>query len=573
MDSPDTSILDGLMGALSNISTPFPEPADQTLTQLFFLTGMYGYVLFNAANILSDGSELLLLVPTLAPVVGSIVLPVLGAVPDGMMVLFSGLGDDAQNQISVGVGALAGSTIMLLTFPVFVAVVTGRVSITPEGKANYKRQPKLDPNHPWSLTKTGVGIDGSIKSAARMMIITLVGYFIIQGACTTAESFEPTHPNGQAKFENKFALVGLVVCIAEFMYYLLVCWRETRSGKGDVEDNIIKVQREAMRQGKLTLRGAMSHFKEKSWPALSTMNNHAEEGDLKEVFLNKDCMDEVRHMCKLLGPFFSEYDVNNDNTLEFEEFRMIFKDLNENLSRDAQHAMFSAADTDGNDTINFEEFVACLMSFALDRNLEEQPGPRRPSNTLVTSEGADDGDDNGEEAEDMPPDLAGLTPAQQQWRIKKRAATKMMFGTFLVLIFSDPMVDLLSEIGKRLDISPFYISFIVAPFASNASELVAAKNYAQKRTLKSQTTALSALVGAAVMNNSFCLGIFLALVYFKQLRWEFSAETFAIVLVELLVALFVMKSKTLSLFNGLIILSFYPISLLVVYVLHDFGLD
>lgn len=59
-----------------------------------------------ASNLISDGSELLLLVPALAGVVGSVVLPVLGAVPDGAIVLFSGMGDDAQNQLTVGVGAL-----------------------------------------------------------------------------------------------------------------------------------------------------------------------------------------------------------------------------------------------------------------------------------------------------------------------------------------------------------------------------------------------------------------------------------------------------------------------------------
>lgn len=66
---------------------------------------------------ISDGSELLLLVPAVAGLVGSVVLPVLGAVPDGAIVLFSGMGDNAQQQLSVGVGALAGSTIMLLTIP------------------------------------------------------------------------------------------------------------------------------------------------------------------------------------------------------------------------------------------------------------------------------------------------------------------------------------------------------------------------------------------------------------------------------------------------------------------------
>jgi hypothetical protein len=69
------------------------------------------------------------LVPAYRGIVGSVVLPVLGAVPDGAIILFSGLGSDAKNQIVVGVGALAGSTIMLITLPWFIAVFAGKVSI------------------------------------------------------------------------------------------------------------------------------------------------------------------------------------------------------------------------------------------------------------------------------------------------------------------------------------------------------------------------------------------------------------------------------------------------------------
>ena len=58
------------------------------------------------------GSELLLLVPSLAGIVGSVVLPILGAVPDGAIMLFSGLGPGAQEQMQVGVGALAGTRSM-----------------------------------------------------------------------------------------------------------------------------------------------------------------------------------------------------------------------------------------------------------------------------------------------------------------------------------------------------------------------------------------------------------------------------------------------------------------------------
>lgn len=69
--------------------------------QIMFLFCVYGYILAFASDMISNGSDLLLLVPEYAGVVGSIVLPVLGAVPDGMLILFSGMGDDAQNQLSV----------------------------------------------------------------------------------------------------------------------------------------------------------------------------------------------------------------------------------------------------------------------------------------------------------------------------------------------------------------------------------------------------------------------------------------------------------------------------------------
>merc|ERR1740121_2739756 len=118
------------------------------------MTVVYGYILMQGASLIGSGSELLLLVPRLVPLVGSVVLPVLGAVPDGMMVLVSGIGPDAQNEVAVGVGALAGSTIMLLTLPWFLAVLAGRVSVNKNGSLNYKKSgeddegwQKLRPEH------------------------------------------------------------------------------------------------------------------------------------------------------------------------------------------------------------------------------------------------------------------------------------------------------------------------------------------------------------------------------------------------------------------------------------------
>lgn len=111
-----------------------------------------------------------------------------------------------------------------------------------------------------------------------------------------------------------------------------------------------------------------------------------------------------------------------------------------------------------------------------------------------------------EEEEELPEDIKDLSPSEQQYRIKMRSATMMATGTLLVLVISDPMVDVLSEIGSRTGIPAFYVSFVLAPLASNACELIAAYNYSMKKTPQSISISLATLLGAAIMNNTFVLG-------------------------------------------------------------------
>lgn len=121
---------------------------------------------------------LLLVLP--ATLVGAVLLPVFGAVPDGAIVLFSGLGPDAQSQLSVGVGTLAGSTIMLLTIPWGACVALGRVDLAEDGKsALYKQKPRLTKG--WSATRTGVQATSDVTANAWIMLATAVSYLVIQG--------------------------------------------------------------------------------------------------------------------------------------------------------------------------------------------------------------------------------------------------------------------------------------------------------------------------------------------------------------------------------------------------------
>jgi Ca2+/H+ antiporter len=134
-------------------------------------------------------------------------------------------------------------------------------------------------------------------------------------------------------------------------------------------------------------------------------------------------------------------------------------------------------------------------------------------------------------------------------------------------------VECLGALGDVTHIPPFYISFVLAPLASNGTELLAAYSFALKKTKKSITVSLSQLEGAAIMNNTFCLAIFLFLIWSgggsfgPPLEWAYSAEVLAILFVQCMVGAFARK-KIITMLDGWLILALYPVSLILVMILE-----
>jgi hypothetical protein len=93
-----------------------------------------------------------------------------------------------------------------------------------------------------------------------------------------------------------------------------------------------------------------------------------------------------------------------------------------------------------------------------------------------------------------------------------------------------------------------------------------------KRPKKTIDISLSTLQGACAMNNTFVLGIFMILIYFKSLAWTFFAETFSILLIQVVVAWYSRK-EVHTLFDGYCILSLFPLALVIVATLEAVGFD
>jgi Ca2+/Na+ antiporter len=590
------------IGALFIDVTALPENG-YGLFQIFTLVVIYGYILCYASNMISDGSELLLCVPAYAGIVGSIVLPVLGAVPDGCIVLFSGLGPNAQSTLNVGVGALAGSTIMLLTVPWFLSVYGGRVNVDPStGEAKYNKQPKLSPQNETSLFNAGVAVSASTAHGSTIMLLSAIPFLVLQGPAMFYVNMTVAK---QAMKESGWSLIGLLLCIFVFCAYL---WYQYRSANDDdqkekqnarvlnaIENN--KVTFLAVIYGELVAENV--RFPDESWirrgtPTLLSLDSSSKGNNYQAItafdYASTDLPEKVLvSLERLLKPFFAKYDVDKSGLLDSMELQALLRDLGEKDITQAKRLKTlyeNCPEFIEKNGLNIKEFTAItagyvyhhagsLMSMkAASRDMEAANASRKDQVVVGVSNLAEDEEEGEEEdeEEDIPEDLSTLEPAEQQRRIKQRAGWMLGIGTLIVLLFSDPMVNCLNEVGARTGIPTFYIGFVFGPIASNISEVIASYNYSMKKSVKSMKIAMSTLQGAAVMNNSFVLGIFMFLVYSQHLAWEFFAETLAVLLVQVAIYFFTMK-KTHTLFDACCILALYPASLLLVAGLNAVGFD
>ena len=268
------------------------------------------------------------------------------------------------------------------------------------------------------------------------------------------------------------------------------------------------------------------------------------------------------HTRILLRGYWLRYDVNKDGVLNVPELRVLLRDLGEDMSVNEVEEIMREFDKDRSNSLNFDEFCNFILT------LVEHKRSGKLTHVAVDPAGVCEDD----EEEEMPEDLCHLTPKQQRHRIIMRAFTMMIAGTLLVILFSDPIVDLLDVFGTRTHINSFYISFILAPLISNLSEISASFNYAAKQTIKASTISICTLQGSAIMNNTVCLGVFLLIIAIRGLQWTFAAETIAVLVVEICIVCVSLKT-TQTLWTALLVLLLYPLSLVIVFVLEKCGLD
>ncbi|KAJ0045987.1 hypothetical protein Pint_04682 [Pistacia integerrima] len=502
-------------------------PCTTTIWGNLFLILVYGYLMFIAATYLSNGSELLLEI--LGPgVIGGLFLPILGALPDAMLILVSGLSgtkETAQSQVSVGMGLLAGSTVMLITVIWGSCVLVGKCDI--QGSVAKDGQNTKG----FSLTETGVSTDIWTCYAARIMAISIIPFLVVQ----IPQLLNST--SGRHLAVLIALIVSVLMLIAYCLYQVFQPWIQRR--------------RLAYAKHKHVISGFLKHLRKHALGRLLNDRGEPDEDVIKKLF---DWIDE-----------------NKDGELSRGELKALiigikFDEINLDKD-DAADKLLEDFDSSRDNQINFDEFYQGISKWLNEVNRGKRSGDPGSRTEKLLGDfheqtkrehdllGADEQSDEVVEAVENP-----------KWTSIK-AALMLLVGTIIAAAFADPLVDAVDNFSDATSIPTFFISFIALPLATNSSESVSAIIFASRKKTRTASLTFSELYGAVTMNNILCLSVFLALVYVRGLTWDFSAEVLVILIVCVVMGAFGSFRTTFPLWTCSIAYLLYPFSLALVYVL------
>uniref|UniRef100_A0A0C9S785 TSA: Wollemia nobilis Ref_Wollemi_Transcript_13884_1970 transcribed RNA sequence n=1 Tax=Wollemia nobilis TaxID=56998 RepID=A0A0C9S785_9CONI len=495
-------------------------PCTKTAIGNLFLLVVYGFFMFKSASLLTDGSEVLL--DVLGPgIVGALFLPILGALPDTLLIVVSGISgskETAQQQVVIGMGLLAGSTVMLATALWGACLVVGKCDLSSESVAIDSKDTKG-----FSLFGAGVTVDKSTRKASWIMMATILPFIIAQ---------IPLIFNLKS---GKHASV-LVACIVALLSLLGYCLFQ-------IFEPWVQKRRLSFLKHRHIISSILAEH-QKRYGALVKDNGEPNEAAIHKVF--------------------ERLDEDNDQYLSKGELHGLIVGLNIDQEIDVKESvdkiMFEF-DVDPDNRLTRQEFTNGMSKWI-----------RMATHTVGHSNDDSIATDFHKKSKEelealLDNDEESSTVVENKWKVYMKACLLLLGGAVMAGVFADPLVDAVDNFSDATNIPSFFISFIAMPLATNSSEAISALIFASRKKKRTASLTYSEIYGAVTMNNTLCLGVFLAIVYIRGLDWNFSAEVLVILVVVIVTGIIGSIYTTLKLWMCAIAFLLYPLSLVMVYVL------
>ncbi|KAM1108215.1 hypothetical protein ACFX2I_004912 [Malus domestica] len=493
-------------------------PCATSVWGFLFLIIVYEVLLSLADHYVSRGSEIFFeLFGT--GIFGASAFHLLGLIPQVGVVLVTGITattETAEEMAKMNMSMLAGSTIMILTL-IWGSVVAFGSSDLSDSQTSSNSENK----NPFSLTGSGVRTDVETQDTARIMMLSLIPYLVLQLAkiltSTTAV--------------RVVILISLLIASAILATYIIYQffqpWIQSRR-----------------------LEYLMRKYIPKILPSLLTVDGNANESSIKELFHRIDknhntyiSADELRAL--ILGIQIEEIGLDDDDYAE-----EVMKQFD--LSGDAQ-----IAETEFVNGIS--KWINPDKTPANGKGNEHRSLFRRNHSKNETS------------MEDQQTPLISKKKktrgADTSWMNLLKAAFLIILGTAITVFLSMPLMVSLQEFSTAASIPSFTTSYVVIPLATNYRLALMSVSSAKEKTENAISLTLSEIYNAAFMNNIVGLIIFLALVYIRNLSWDVAAEVLVVLIISIAVGLSASFSRKFPFWTSILAYILYPISLLLVYVL------
>ncbi|XP_062104636.1 sodium/calcium exchanger NCL1-like [Humulus lupulus] len=501
-------------------------PCTTTALGNIFLIVVYGYFMFLSAKLLSIGSEFLLQI--LGPgIIGGFLLPILGAFPDAMIILASGLSSDketAQRQVSVGMGLLAGSNIMLLTVLWGSCLIFGKCDLENSKAVDHKD------TKGFSLTGSGVSTDIWTSYAGFTVVVSIIPFIIVQLPLV----FKAT------SFSRLSVLISFIISVSLFIGYSLY----------QIFQPWIQKRKLAYAKHKHVMSGLLKSLRMNSFGKLFTEDGEPNKEVLKKLFRTVDqnsdgslSVDELRAL--IIGFQLEEEDMNVDDAVA-----QVMKDFDTSHDKQIDEIEFVKGFTRWLNKIKRAAIMhqgRALQSLRLLNDFD-----------METRREADLYEDRSDEVvENVDNPNCQIT----------KAVLMLILGAVVAAASADPLVDAVENFSTATSIAPFFVSFVILPFVSS-SEIVSTMIAVSQKRIRTTSLAYSEIYGSVIMSNILTVAVFMGLVYIRSLAWDFASEVLVILIVCSVMGFTAGCRTTFPLWMSVMAILLYPFSLLLVYILN-----
>ncbi|XP_073146572.1 sodium/calcium exchanger NCL-like [Henckelia pumila] len=274
---------------------------------------------------------------------------------------------------------------------------------------------------------------------------------------------------------------------------------------------------------------------------MSKILKHAQTQMLKsESLITEDGRPNIERIRTL----FKQFDRDENKSISKSELEQListvkFGEIQQNV--DIVKELFKDFDQDNNSIIDEPEFVAGVSKW-LKKAI-------RVANASDQTKSIDEFDK-----------IVWKQEVHDKWALMI-SVVRVLFGIVVLTFLGGPLMESILGLSYSMSLPSFCISFVIVPLAMNARALIAAILPASRKSERSASLTFSEIYGGVIMNNISGLTTLLAIVYAKDLTWDYSAEVLTVIVVCAIIGIMAYSCTTYPLWTCLLAFLLYPFSL------------